>query len=306
LLRTAGLAVLALFAATSLGTSGEQGPPLTDEDVVVAFISGTPVPEIIAKIRASNVAFDLGDEMLGEMRAAGLPRELIQAMVERQRELTAAQAPVQESDDSAAETGATPRLQIVLNPDFEPKQDQPRPVLRLHDQIDPQTYEYLRLRGDVSQFTDMALAVLCTTQDHVPDHWRSKSALGRDFVGTPRHKLLAFLPGAERKEAGKLAQVATKLMVSPGHREAVATPGVLGLELPPTIEFELEPEIVHDLTLGLAVQAADRYYLVAADSWEELVVPATGLTIQAEIRAGKDDTIGAFEVRFLPPGEMTQ
>jgi hypothetical protein len=298
------LAVWVLLAASASASGGEPEPPLTDEDVVVAFISGTPLPEIVAKIRTSNVAFDLSDEMLGELRAAGLPPELIQAMVERQRELAAAQAPEPEASDAGTESGTGPGLRIVLNPDFEPKKDRPRPVVRLYDQIDPQTYEYLRLRGDVSQFTDMALAVLCTTQDHVPDHWRSKSALGRDFVGTPRHKLLAFLPGAEREEAGRLAELATKLTTSPGHREAVATPGVLSLELPATIEFELEPDVVHDLTLGLAVQAADRYYLVAADGWEELVVPATGMTIHAEIRGGKEGGIGSFEVRFLPPGEL--
>jgi len=40
--------------------------------------------------------------------------------------------------------------------------------------------------------SDMAFAVLCTTADHVPDHWDARTPL----QGAPRHELLQFLPGS--------------------------------------------------------------------------------------------------------------
>jgi len=43
---------------------------------------------------------------------------------------------------------------------------------------------------EVGLMTDMALAVLCITSDHVPDHWDTRSPL----QGAPRHELLLFRP----------------------------------------------------------------------------------------------------------------
>jgi hypothetical protein len=239
--------------------------------------------------------------MVGELRAAGIPNEIIQAMKERQRELDAERAP---SDAEPAEAAAPepPMLRIRLNPGWKPDEDQPRPRIRLLDTIDPATYENLRLRGTAPQFTNVALVLLCRTQDHVPDHWRSKSPLGRDFVFTPRHKLLAFLPGVERKELGKLQQLASELSVVPGQRGSLPVPGVLTYEIPESIEVPLEPGVIHDLTLGLAVQAEDRYFLVAADDRDETTLPEEGLDVEAEVSGGQDKAIESLAARFLPPG----
>jgi len=40
--------------------------------------------------------------------------------------------------------------------------------------------------------TDMALTILCTTADHVPDHWDTRSPI----QGAPRHELLLFRSGS--------------------------------------------------------------------------------------------------------------
>jgi hypothetical protein len=295
-------AMLILLAAAPGADSGDTAEqPLTDEDVVRMVVMGTPAADIVDRIRDSEVAFDLSDEMVGELRAAGIPNEIIQAMKERQRELDAERAP---SDAEPAEAAAPepPMLRIRLNPGWKPDEDQPRPRIRLLDTIDPATYENLRLRGTAPQFTNVALVLLCRTQDHVPDHWRSKSPLGRDFVFTPRHKLLAFLPGVERKELGKLQQLASELSVVPGQRGSLPVPGVLTYEIPESIEVPLEPGVIHDLTLGLAVQAEDRYFLVAADDRDETTLPEEGLDVEAEVSGGQDKAIESLAARFLPPG----
>ena len=60
-------------------------------------------------------------------------------------------------------------------------------------------------------------------------------------------------------------------------------------------KIELEPEIVHDLALGLAVQAADRYYLVAAS----LVCNRPGLPYR-NINLGRQEKV-TFVIRRVVP-----
>jgi hypothetical protein len=46
--------------------------------------------------------------------------------------------------------------------------------------------------AEVGALNDLALAILCTTGDHVPDHWDTRTPL----TGAPRHEVLLFRPGA--------------------------------------------------------------------------------------------------------------
>lgn len=293
------LLALSLLAAALAGPGpAAAGPdlPLTDEDVVRLHVSGMADERIIERIRASEVEFDLSDEMLAELRSAGLPETLLQAMIERQREFDAEHAPPAEPD--AVPPPAVPRLVIRLNPDWVPNDDQPRPILRVLDVIDRSTYELLRLRSDQPRFTDVALVLACRTPDHVPDQWRAKTPLGRDFINTPRHKLLAFLPGATRKEVGQLREFASRLALLPGEREGRPEPGLLELEIPAVIDVEIEPGLVHDLTLGVALQTEERYYLIAADLLDGFILPEDGATIEAEIDNGRGQDPTSVEVRF--------
>lgn len=297
---TRGVVVLALLPLifSAAGAAAEEPERrMTDEDVVRLHVSGLPEERIVERIRASRTDFDLSDEMLQELRAAGLPETLVRAMVERQRELDAEKA-ASTAEPAPAEPAPGPRLLVRLNPEWKPTENRPRPVLRVRDVIEPPVREMLRLRGNDARFTDAALVLACRTADHVPDQWRSKTPLGRDFIATPRHRLLAFLPGAARREAGRLREIASRIAVVPGERDGLPEPGLLELEIPPALEVELEPGVVHDLTLGVALQAEDRYYLIAADSWDGLVLPETGLTIDAEIESGGGGDPTSVQVRF--------
>jgi hypothetical protein len=296
---------VALAILLAIGVGGTLLPvaadePLTDEDVVVMFVSGQSVASIIDKINRSRTAFDLSDEMLGELRSAGLPAELLQAMIDRQRELDHEAEPHAEPQ-AEEETSSPPTLRLRIDAGSESKQGESRPAIRILDTVDPATRERLRMRSDDPRFTDIAVALLCTTQDHVPDQWRSQTPLGRDFVNTPRHRLLAFVSGATREEPGKLDDLAKKLGTAvTGSGEAAAPAAILALEIPDQIEVRIEPDVVHDLTLGVAFQAEGRFYLVAADGPEEIVLTLDGLVLDASIEGSKDEPLSALTVRWGP------
>jgi hypothetical protein len=245
-----------LACGLAVAAGDEAVEPMRDEDVVVLFVGGTPASAIVERIRAAeDVAFDLSEEMVGELRIAGLPDEVIQAMIARQNELHPPE-PEAEPVVTVMETG---RLRIALNPRAEEDADKPRPTLQLSTTIDPQTAQALRLRATDAAITDLAIALICRTATHVPDHWRSQSPLGRDFISAPRHRLLAFFPGATEKD------------------------GRLVLEIPPEIDVEVEPGDAHDLTLAIAVQAEDRYFLIASDGLDGIVLDDSALDLAAEL-----------------------
>ncbi len=268
--------------APRLPASEATERPLTVERVVQLFVSGTPAGELILMLQQSPVDFDLTQEMVGELRAAGLPALLIENMQKRQAEIDRANAPPAEPTP-AGETAPLPTLRILFNGG---DQKDERRTIRLFQGVDPALAEALGLRGEAPTFTDMALFLGCRTADHVPDHWRSKSPMGRDFRLTPRHRLLAFLPGAERVEAPARLR-----------RKGETDLAVLELLIPDQIEVELEAEIVHDLTLGIAVQSDDRYYLVASDEWDGLILEADE-ELRATLTDAGDLSPGSLELRF--------
>jgi hypothetical protein len=280
------------------GLSGAQdGPaPLRDEDVVQLLVSGTPVAELIQRVRNSEVDFDLSDEMQDELRRAGVPDELIRAMIERQAELH----PPEPAPAPAAEAPAGPVLRVRLNSDWKPKEDQPRPVLRVLDAVGPEAVAALRLRPHERLFTDVAIVLLCRTATHVPDHWRNRTPLGRDFTSAPRHRVLAFLPGAEKVEAGKFRRSVSKLALLPGERDSAAELGVLELEVPEQIEVEVSTGEAHDLTLGLALQTGERYLLLAQDGWDGLIVGEQDRVVEAKLDSPKLDP-SSLRARFVKP-----
>jgi len=195
--------VLTVFALAGSGTADD---PLRDEDVVRAWVAGQSTAEMVDWIRDSEVAFDLSDEMVSELRRAGLPEAVLQAMLATRVSSDAAVEP-----SIAVEPTGVPTLTVRLNPDWQSTDKEPRPVLRLPDTIHPQVRESLGLREDAERFTDLAVFLFCRTGSHVPDHWRMHSPLGRDFRSVPRHRMLAFVPGAELKEAGDSAQLLSRL-----------------------------------------------------------------------------------------------
>jgi len=157
----------------------------------------------------------------------------------------------------------------------------------------------LGLRDTDVSITDLGIALFCRTADHVPDHWRSKSPLGRDFARVPRHRILVFVSGAEKSPASKLRNKLTKLVMAPGARDSIEDLQVLSLAIPDHLSVELEAGVVHDLALGIALRIGDRHYLTLGDERDGVVLADEGdTTLTAILRGGKKNPLKA-RVEFL-------
>ena len=86
---------------------------------------------------------------------------------------------------------------------------------------------------------DVAVFLACSSPEHVPDLWRSKTPLGRDMVSVQRHEMLAFVAGDT--PAGKPPR----------------------LTLPGRIEADVDDTEPHDLILGVAARIGDRWVQLA-------------------------------------------
>lgn len=291
--------LLALTAHSPGVAADDEAEPLALEDIVRLYVSGSSAEELIELIRVSQVEFDLSEEMLQELELAGLPAPLIQAMVERQRELHPPPlAPEEPSDEEAAPAaGLTIHLELRGSKKNGSDEDEGA-SLRVLNAVHPDLLKQLRVRDDQALITDVALYVACLTATHVPDHWRGESPLGRDFQSMPRHRLLAFLPGATEDRQAAEGGVLQKLL---GGSNRVSTEGlaVLRLALPTQIELRIGAEESHDLSLGFAVQIDGRFYRVDSDEWKELVPDEHDREIRAEVIATKELDPWSIDVRLL-------
>jgi len=192
---TAGLAVSGMVVAmlmnpqAATAAAGEEspgeGPPLTNEEIVRLVITGTPEASILRTIDRRPAAFDLDPEVITEMRRAGVGAAVIDAM--RRRQAAMPRAPIAPLPETPAATRGT--LEIVFETD--PDNDTPASRSAIALRSLPPT---MRRPGglEVAEYRDMALAILCTTTDHVPDHWDTRSPV----AGPPRHELILFTPGS--------------------------------------------------------------------------------------------------------------
>ncbi len=247
-------------------------PPLTDEEVVRLYAAGRPAQEILGEIERREPGFDLSPEMLEELRQVELPRIVIEAMLRRQREHDSETPRATEEP-----AGDPPTLRIRLNPDRE----QPSVRVAVGRRVDPQLAAEWELGNapEDREFSDIALFLACTSPEHVPDHWRSKSPLGADFrTALPRHRMLAFLSGI------------------PTADEVDARGSRVTLEVPSTLEVLLEPGVAHDLALGLALQVGGSYRVVAHDAWPAFV-PAEAAEEPSAVVRGRDPR--SLQVRFV-------
>lgn len=185
-------APLVLALLTALPAAGPRlaaaspGPaPLTNEDVVRMIMTGTPESEVMAAIEARPVDFDLSNEMIQELREAEVGDRILEAMRRRQAAMPRSEPPPLPA--SPAEPTGTLRLEFEAGDEDGPPSEQTAIALK-------SLPKGVKRRGgvEVGAMSDMALAVLCTTGDHVPDHWDARTPL----PGAPRHELLQFLPGS--------------------------------------------------------------------------------------------------------------
>ena len=283
--------VTILLASFAGSVDARTDPPavLTEEDVVRMFVQGVGEDELIRKIETSPGEYDLSDEMVEELKIAGIPDTVLQAMIRRQAEMQ----PVAEQPLAVDASGA-PRLVLRLNPEWKGPEGQVLPLLRTLDSVDPELAQSLGLRSNELPITDLAIALFCRTADHVPDHWRSRTPLGRDFTRAPRHRMLVFVSGAESNPASKFRNTLNKLVMAPGARDALADLNVLSLEVPDQLSVELEPGVSHDLTLGIALQIGDRHYLALAAERDGVVLDEGGeTTLAAILRGGRKNPLKA-------------
>jgi hypothetical protein len=269
-----------LLAPTYLLPSAPAGAEetLSLEDVVRLFVQGVSTEDLIGRIETSQVDFDLNEEMLDELRQAELAEEVIEAMVQRQRQLHPPVTPEIElaPEDVAPQAGLTVRLTLQGGTSLR-KGDLDR-GMRVADLVPPDTLKQLGVRDPEARITNVALYVACHSSTHVPDHWRGQTPLGRDFHSVTRHKMLAF------------------------HSEAIPDNAdertVLNLEIPEKIAVELDPTEEHDLSAGVAVQIDGRYYRVVSDESEGFVPAEHEGTIDVTIELPDNLDPSAIAVRL--------
>jgi hypothetical protein len=192
--RRTALALLAWIAATACAAAAarpavppEQRPPLTNEDVVRLVMTGTSEKVIRDQIAERRVDFDLAPDVVRELRIAGVSDTLIEAMRRRQAAMPAATP----RPTPPPESTALGVLEVAVAPsDGGAGKDHPIIALRA---LPPRMQR--RAGMEVGMVTDLAVAIVCTTPDHVPDHWDTRSPL----EGVPRHELLLFQPGSQEE-----------------------------------------------------------------------------------------------------------
>jgi len=247
------LAILATSTAVLGGDPAVDPTVLRVEDIVRWHVAGVPEADLVRRIESAAVDFELDDEMVTELRLAGVPEAVLRAMAARQADLHPPAAPP--SDASAATPLPSAALVIALRG----QESDAAPRLRLPTRVPPELAAQLALEDPEARVTDLAIYVACVRAPHVPSHWRAASPLGRDFASMPRHEMLAFVPLGPESSAD-------------GEAPAEADPGrKIDVEAPQRIEVTLDPEDEHDLSIGLAVRIGDRYYRITSDTWDGLV-----------------------------------
>jgi len=262
-MRAGTAVVLPLFLVTGLlpaaaATHTASKAPLTNEDVVRMVMTKTPEKDVLAAIDSRPVDFDLAPEMLAELREAGVGDVVIAAMQRRQAAMPRPEA----TPEASAASAVTGTLRLEFQPD-DPKAD-PSSQSAIALKTLPKGIS-ARPGMEVGLMTDMALAVLCTSADHVPDHWDSLSQI----EGAPRHERLAFWPGS----------ATTKVK---GHE-------VLYLRHQPSYDIAV-PEGDHNIVVVAAGRQAGpgTWRLLESDGARVTILPGTTtrVTIEAKSRIG--------------------
>jgi hypothetical protein len=218
--------VLALAGApdASAGTAHKSPAapapaPFNNEDIVRLVVNGTAEKVILNEIAARKVDFDLAAGVVDELRKVGVSDTVLEAMRRRQAEMPHKAPPAGQGDTSAAgkpkpEGGSAPagsgpdpgapvvaptpmgQIDFVFTDPQATGKKAPRPILAITKMPKgaPRPGD-----AEIGTVSDLALAILCTTTDHVPDHWDMRTPI----EGAPRHEVLLFRPGSTpEKESG--------------------------------------------------------------------------------------------------------
>lgn len=283
--------VLLAITLLALTIVAADDAPMTNEDVVRMFVRGESTATILAEIERRPPAFDLDEEILTEMRYAGVPAELVEAMVARQREVA---PPEPEPEPVVEET--SPTLTVSLRLDRGLKKQlfgKQAPALLFPTVVPEQLAAQLRLRPGAENrtVTGLGVFVACRTAYHVPDQWRSKSPLGRDFVAMPRHRMLVYQAGGEIIDK---KQVPASVELG-----AIASETWVRFELPESLSTELDPDEAHDLVFGVAIEIGSKAYGLTLTEQTDWTVPAEGASLVAEVRQSFAGSFSAIEISLV-------
>jgi len=192
----ARIAIVAMLLATAPAAAQPEARPLTNEDVVRMIMHGVHEADVLEAIATRPPLFDLSPEVVEELGKAGISGRVIEAMRRRQATIAPsgrpnAAPPVAAAGSAPVEAAMTPRgtLRIAFEKPVDPRHPSETTAIALKSL--PHGVE--RMPGEeVGLMSDMALAVLCRTADHVPDNWDARTPL----IGAARHEVLLFSPGS--------------------------------------------------------------------------------------------------------------
>jgi hypothetical protein len=224
-LRCALLVPIVLILSSARAGAADEPAPLGNEDIVRMITEGKPHDEILAAIKTRAPAYDLSEEMVDELKIAGVPADVLAAM----------RARVEQAAPKAPLTARAPKGSVHLVVELSGAGS-----LRAPGFADEELKARFQLPKELEarQIRDLAVFLACVTPEHVPDLWRQKSPLGRDMNLTVRHEMLRFVPGAT--PSGKKPKLA----------------------VPKTLEADVDELEPHDLVVGVAALIGDHWIQV--------------------------------------------
>ena len=182
-------ALIPLAAAAASDFRADVQPPLDNEAIVRLVMTGTSEEAILQAIAERPVDFDLSPEVVAELRQAGIGDRILEAMRRRQAAMPRSEAPARPGPQGAAPGPAPGAVQILFDAPPDDRRGTEAPAIAIR-----RLPRGARRPGgmEVAEVSDLALAILCITPDHVPDHWDARTPLTEG----PRHELILFRPGS--------------------------------------------------------------------------------------------------------------
>jgi hypothetical protein len=275
--RASLLALVTLALLLSGNSSGEDSPaPLRNEDVVRMLVAGKSTSSIVKLIETSPaVDFDVSPDMITELQSASVPKQVLDAMKARMAEIDRAKA----VEERVQALTSGPKLRIHFAGTTK---------LLLADWGTQALGEKLQLdlRGSKDrEIRDVAYFVACTTEEHLPEQWRSKSPLGRDYT-IPKHQMLLFQPGGAHLSAH---DVPSDLPDAFHRTRDDGTPsGYFELTLPPDAAVEVATDEPHDLLVGIAIDIQGVWHPLVIGKEKKVEIGATGTDLTATL-SGKPE-----------------
>jgi len=276
--------LLALALCASPQALPSEPPPLDNEAIVKMVVKGVPETQVLRAIdSAGSVAFDLDPDVVRELKAAGVSERIVEAMRRRQRE----DHPLPAEPQAASVPSGTLRLRLSGGKPEEKKDEKkeekskPQPVVF---EVIRKTPRWAANEMGMLQRTeveDLAFFTVCTTPQHVPDHWQDRTEL-KDFV---RHEKLLFRAGSR-----------------PGKSHGFE---VLSLDLPDSLDVPI-PEGTHRVVVGVAAKTGPDWHVLGSAERRDLAVSSGGvveLAVKLASRVAGSRMIGFKEESMVTLGD---